>query len=373
MGLEDVSMTTVLMKKEGFDDILVDSTNVTAHEVLGWRRAKIEISADGQSLIVPKNTYVDIQSGALKLNGVDMVSSAAELNSLDLNENLKQTVHYSITPDAVSAVGVRAAVTLTASAQDVTTAITNPDVPRTVTIKGNVAGITGDVVITGTNILDAEIEDTIALNGTSEVEGAIAFKTVTNIHLPARAHVPVSQVETATVVGTIVDAGDAAVTVTAAGMTGTPKTINVAVAALDTAAQVAGKIRTALGLDAAVIALFTVGGASATVTLTRIAPAANDGTLNISIDNGTCTGLTTAATSANTTAGVTPDTVSVGIAKKFGVPHIVDNASLLQDALFDGSDDAGTLAVDADEVEKNLFSLAGTPNGAKVMDLYYLA
>jgi len=366
-------MTTVLMQKSGETDILVDSTNVTPHEALGWHRAKISISADGQSLIVPHGTYIDFVDGALKLDGVQMVSSAVELNSLDLNEDLRQMVHYSITPDAVSVAAVLAATSLAAAGQDVTAGITNPDVPRTVTIKGNVSGITGNVVISGTNILDAAITDTIALNGTAEVEGLVAFKTVTQVALPARSHTPVAQVETATVAGTVTGSGNAAVIVTSAGMTGSPKTIQVAVLENDTASDVAGKIRTALGLDAAVIALFAVSGATDKVILTRLAPAANDATLNISIDNGTCTGLTTAATSADTTAGVVTDTVSVGIAKKFGVPHIIENASLLQEKIFDGSDDNGTLAVDADEIEKNLFSLDGTPDGAKVLDLYYLA
>ncbi len=119
----------------------------------------------------------------------------------------------------------------------------------------------------------------------------------------------VAQVETATVVGTVTGSGNATVIVTAAGMTGTPKTISVAVLVSDTASQVAGKIRAALGLDAAVTALFAVGGSGATVTLTRIIPAANDITLNISVDNGTCTGLTAATTSFNTTAGVVYDSV----------------------------------------------------------------
>jgi hypothetical protein len=59
--------------------------------------------------------------------------------------------------------------------------------------------------------------------------------------------------------------------------------------------------------------MFTVGGSTTAISLTRLATdtvddlsfyAANDATLNISLDNGTCTGITTAATSANTTAGV---------------------------------------------------------------------
>lgn len=126
-----------------------------------------------------------------------------------------------------------------------------------------------------------------------------------------------AQVETATAAGTISGSGNASVVVTAAGMTGSPKTISVAVENGDTASVWAGKVRTALAADAAVSALFDVGGATTAITLTRKATgtltlqgtsysqyAANDATLNISLDNGTCTGITTAATSANTTAGV---------------------------------------------------------------------
>jgi len=166
-------------------------------------------------------------------------------------------VHYQIAPDAVSATAVHAAIALTALTQQISTGITNPDVPRTVTIKGNAGGIAGNVVVHGTNVEGAVITDTIALNGATEVEGVKAFATVTRIDLPAETH-----------------------------------------------------------------------------------------------------------------AGT--DTVSVGFAKKFGLPHIVNNAALLLVKLFDGSADVGTLAVDDNEVEKNLFALAGTPDGAKLVDLYYL-
>jgi hypothetical protein len=114
----------------------------------------------------------------------------------------------------------------------------------------------------------------------------------------------VLQVETATAVGTVTLDGNATVVVTAAGMTGSPKTINVAVLDTDTASIVGGKIRAVLAADAAVIALFSVSGTGANVVLTALTTRANDATLNISIDNGTCTGLTTAATSVDTTAGV---------------------------------------------------------------------
>jgi len=120
------------------------------------------------------------------------------------------------------------------------------------------------------------------------------------------------QVETATVTAGsgITLAGNATVVVTASGLTGSPKTYNVAVALSDTAANVATKISTALNADAALVAMFTISPSTATVVLTRktglLGAYTNDSTLNVSIDNGTCTGITTAATSADTTAGVIP-------------------------------------------------------------------
>jgi hypothetical protein len=166
-------------------------------------------------------------------------------------------VHYQITPAAKSATAVHAAIAMDDVAVVVTTAITNPDVPRVVTVKGNASGITGNVVITGTNAAGEAITDTIALNGSSEVSGAKAFKTVTQIDLPVEVH-----------------------------------------------------------------------------------------------------------------AGT--DTVSIGRADVFGLPHIVYNALCMLVKIFDGSTDGGTTAVDADELEKNLYTPAGTPNGAKVLDLFYL-
>ncbi len=116
------------------------------------------------------------------------------------------------------------------------------------------------------------------------------------------------QVETATVLGAVTasGAGNATVIVTAAGMTGSPKTVSAAVANSDTAAQVAGKIRAALTSDANVGAFFDISGSGASVVLTRKAAAANDATLNVSIANGTCAGLTAAPTSSNTALGVAP-------------------------------------------------------------------
>jgi hypothetical protein len=66
------------------------------------------------------------------------------------------------------------------------------------------------------------------------------------------------------------------------------------------------------------------------------------------------------------------DTVSIGWGKVLGLPQIVYNAAFLLVKLFDGSTDSGSLTVDSDEVEKNVFALNGSPNGAKLVDLVYL-
>jgi hypothetical protein len=345
-------MANVWMTKNG-EDQLVNEAVVADHEGLGWARKKIEIAADGQSLAIPAGSEINYQVGAESLS-------------------LLQAVHYRTVPAAASAVAIHAAMNLAVAAQAIATGITQPDVPRTLTVKGNVSGITGNVAISGRNVHGQAISDTIALNGTTEVAGAKAFETVDGIDLPAETHTSTAQVETATAAGTITGSGNASVVVTAAGMTGSPKTKVVAVLENDTAAAWAAKVRAALTADADIAALFTVGGSGASIILTRKTPAANDTTLNIALDNGTCTGITTAASSANTTAGVGYDTVSIGRANSFGMPNPVDFAALLLVKLFDGAADDGALSVDSDEVEKNLYAVDGTPDGEKAIDLYFL-
>lgn len=129
-----------------------------------------------------------------------------------------------------------------------------------------------------------------------------------------------AQVETATAAGTITASGNAQVVVTAAGMTGSPKTLSVPVLIYDTAAEWAAKIRAALAADEDVSALFSISGSGESIIQTRLPLysvgdtdfyPADDTTLNISLDNGTCTGITTAASSANTTPGVATSGVFV--------------------------------------------------------------
>lgn len=85
---------------------------------------------------------------------------------------------------ATSNTAILEATALTTEAQTVTKNIINPGTPRNISVVGNVAGINGDVTIKGTNYNGEIITETLALNGATVVEGAKAFKTVTEIDLP---------------------------------------------------------------------------------------------------------------------------------------------------------------------------------------------
>jgi len=84
--------------------------------------------------------------------------------------------------------GVHASINATEAAQTITTEITNPPCPRNITIKCTKASggsaMSGNVVITGTNIFGETITDTIAEADDGTIQGTYAFKTVTSILVP---------------------------------------------------------------------------------------------------------------------------------------------------------------------------------------------
>lgn len=126
-------------------------------------------------------------------------------------------------------------------------------------------------------------------------------------HFLTFAGAPVSgvrQVESTPIVGTITGSGDATVTVTASGMTGSPKAVAVPVLNGDSPTVVAAKMAAALNADPDVGAFFEATSSGTSLSLTAKKSAANDATMNVAYTNGTCTGLTPDATSDNTTAGV---------------------------------------------------------------------
>lgn len=94
-------------------------------------------------------------------------------------------------PAATSTTAVHAAVTDDGTEQTITTAITNPDVPRAVT--ATAGGTAGDikaiqVTVNGTNIDGEAISEDLpafTVNTAGTVQGSKAFKTVTSIVIPA--------------------------------------------------------------------------------------------------------------------------------------------------------------------------------------------
>lgn len=83
---------------------------------------------------------------------------------------------------------IHAAVTLLATVQSVTTAITAPTFARALSITGAPAGatLTGNVTLTGTDAAGEVAIETLALDGSNTVPGRKAFATVTTIALPVR-------------------------------------------------------------------------------------------------------------------------------------------------------------------------------------------
>lgn len=112
------------------------------------------------------------------------------------------------------------------------------------------------------------------------------------------------QITTQTVIGTVATGGSMTLTVTAAGLTGSPLAISFNVDSGDIPSAVAAKAAAALSGNAAVAALFDVDNIGADFALTRKVEAANDGTLNLAIANGTATGVTPDATSTATQTGI---------------------------------------------------------------------
>jgi len=96
------------------------------------------------------------------------------------------TTQRTINVAAISNTAILAATALTTSEQTITTNITNPDVYRVLSVKGNEADMNQTVILIGTNFAGERIADSMTLNGTAVVNGVKPFKTVTKIILPAQ-------------------------------------------------------------------------------------------------------------------------------------------------------------------------------------------
>jgi hypothetical protein len=188
------------------------------------------------------------------------------------------------------------------------------------------------------------------------------------------------QVETATVVGSITGTGNTSVIVTSGRMSSSPKTLSVAVTNGDNASAVASAIRSAMAFDDDVSDLFRISGSGADIILTRRVSEANDTTLNVSIANGTCTGLTTQATSVSTTAGSGLDNAYCTLDQYKGYQNIT-NVNPTDDVFIEYAINAASRWVDTQTktrfyaaTETRLFDAPA--NGKQdyiVMDMYLLS
>jgi hypothetical protein len=151
------------------------------------------------------------------------------------------------------------------------------------------------------------------------------------------------QVETATAAGTITTSGNATVTTTAAFIPGSPLTTTFAVEEDDTAATWAQKARVALINDRRISAYVDISGTTTAIVGTRKVAAANDATFNFALADDDSEGITEAASSANTTAGVAPAITSTAAQIKAALDANVTVAALVSIANAGGNDGTGVV------------------------------
>jgi hypothetical protein len=119
-----------------------------------------------------------------------------------------------------------------------------------------------------------------------------------------RTYGSVRQVETLRALGPILNDGTLQLTVTGAGIAGSPLVIPVNVLGGMAAIDWAEQVRLALGENAAITALYDVGGLEELITLTERVPNGNDPTLLMNVSSGTAIMLALPINSVNSVAGV---------------------------------------------------------------------
>jgi len=255
------------------------------------------------------------------------------------------------------------------TARTITTGFNDPPYARALTYDCSAAGVTGDVTVVGTNIADEEITETKALNGTNVVAGALAFKTITSIALPAKVHTKAKQSFTKQVTAASASkAGNVTLALTAAAL-GDASPLSVVVALLkdDAVGVIAGKMISALNADDDFKAAF-VASLSGTdkVLVTRLVEAADDNTLAMAFTDTDSTGATMGA-DGDKVAGVAPDLVFVGFGDIIGLQYMSSWNNVAYVTLNGVKEtSAWTQVADSNELEKNTIDLNSALNGTAV-------
>lgn len=140
-----------------------------------------------------------------------------------------------------------------------------------------------------------------------------------DLHKTDIAHAGYAQSEKATVTTAPTADGNITVKITAAGMTGSPKSVTVAILNTDNEAGVATKIAAALNSDDTVGAMFTATTSTASVIITKKTISAFDSTLSIGFTDTGTTGAVLGASVDNTSTATT-----VGDSNKVSATSISD-------------------------------------------------
>lgn len=282
--------------------------------------------------------------------------------------------HYNVPAADASAesdTAVMALTPLTTAVQTITTGLTDPAAPRNIKVDAS-AAITTKVTVHGTNFGGEAISEELTLTGTTAAAGALAFASVTSVVLPIRTTTPAKQKATVAVTQGAQDAGSTVFTFVSA-ITGDAFDVTVAfLAADDTTAEACTKLCAGLNANATFAAKWTATPSTANVLIESKTYEAQDATINLTVKTAGASAITVGAITVDTVAGVAEDKVSVGLGKAFGIPYMLTADELVFVKLFNNAADAGTVTADADELEKNVITLSGTPDGLKPIDLYIL-
>jgi hypothetical protein len=279
--------------------------------------------------------------------------------------------HYHCTPAAASTLNVLPFTKLGAAVQTGVLVGATPDVPRNVQVDANNSGVKEAIKVYGTNFAGDAIDETITTNETTAVAGTKAFASITKVDLPIQ-HNAGAKHKSTVAVSAVTGAGTAVLEFTSAA-TGDAYAIACVLEAADVESPTtaASKIKAVLNTDAKFAAAYLADSSTANVTIERKINENSDATVNLTVDDAGGTGLVLGTISGDTVAGVC-DEVSIGWGSSIGIPYKLAADELVIANLWNNADDAGAVANDAANIEKNYFTVSGSMDGDKPLDLYII-
>lgn len=313
---------------------------------------------------VPKNHFAD-NGDKLVIGGKLEVKSSAEISGIKVIEQFSRTAEEAVAADNDA---VAAGIILPATAGSIETGFTAPPCARNITAKLSTAiGASKKIKVYGTDNYGNSVEEEITLNNSTSLKsGAKAFRTVTKIDVPARAHTPAYQTETIEVTAACTTAGNITVAVTSA-LFASSKSVTVTLATTDdSVTKVAEKVVAAINASADIKAEFTASNSAGVITLTAKKYADNDSTLALAFTVGS-TGVTVGSSTAGT-SGVAEDKLDLGFGDVLGLECLISKGVIHMGTYLDGNSEATapTFTTSATELASNTIKLSSTLSGKTV-------